>query len=79
MGRRKFPGADRKPCVTFGLCSHPVIPDSRPFLDSRGVGVAGLGAAVRAQPAVAPGWPGRRGGGRGAQFGLKLACHLAST
>lgn len=41
LGRRKFPGADRKPCVTFGLCSHPVIPDSRPFLASLGVGAGG--------------------------------------
>lgn len=51
---RKFPRAGRKPCVTFGFYSLPVILDSRPFLASGRVGAAGLGAAPGAQRALAP-------------------------
>lgn len=45
MEGRKFPRADRKPCVTFGFYNHPVILDSRPFLACGRVGAVGLGAA----------------------------------
>lgn len=76
LGRRKFPGVDRKPYVTFGLCSHPVIPDSSWL--TMGVGTVVLGAAAGAQPVMAPGWPGKLG----PQFGVKLGsgmppgCHV---
>lgn len=73
LGRRKFPAAGRKPCVTFGLCSYPEILDSRPFLASLGVG-----AAAGAQPAVAQGWSDRRGTAVGGEhrFCLKLGSSM---